>query len=145
MERLELGSEEYLKEVRERTNSNEEYLKSAKGEYAGYTFILEAEPEKGVPEPIIIGYTVEDGKIVDIWQGQRETEFTISGPYKVWVDILAGKMSPTKALTMRKLKVKGSLIKLLKYADATVKWVEILRTIPTKFHGQYEEYSFNGK
>jgi len=41
----------------------------------------------------------------------------------------------------RKLKVKGNFMKLLKYSDGMLRWVEILRTIPTKFEGQYAQHN----
>jgi hypothetical protein len=111
---MEFCSSEYLQEAKNRTNSDEQYLELAKGEHAGYTFVMRGEPEKGVDRDRVIGYTVEDGRIVDIWVGERETDFTITGKYDVWVNVLLGKLGATKALMMRKLKVKGDLLKLMK-------------------------------
>jgi hypothetical protein len=138
---MKLGSLEYLKEMMRVTNADENYLKLAKGEYESYTMVLNAEPKKGVEEPIVIGYKVEDGRITEVWEGKRPTTFTISGPYGVWVDILRGKLGPNKAITMRKLKVRGNFLKLLRSADATIRWVELLRTIPTEFEGEYAKYN----
>lgn len=137
-------SPEYLDEVKKRTNSDEEYLKLAKGEYASYTFVIEAEPKKGVEKNMVIGYVVEDGKIVDIWVGERKTDFTIIGKYETWVNVLLGKLDATKALMMRKLKAKGNFLKLMKYTKPTLRWLEILRTIPTEFHGDYSKYNIKG-
>jgi len=141
---LEFTSEEYLKEVMKRTNEDEEYLELAKEENASYTFIMEPEPEKGVDKAIILGYSVENGRITDIWLGERKTDFVISGKYGVWVSILRGEMGVTKAFLTRKLKVRGNLMKLLKLAKATERWLEILRTIPTEFHGDYSKYNIGG-
>jgi len=141
---VEFCSSKYLEEAKKRTNSDEKYLELAKGEYAGYTFVIKAEPDKGVNTDIVIGYVVEDGKIVDIWVGERETDFTITGRYGIWVDVLLGKLGATKALMMRKLKVKGSILKLMKYTKPTLRWLEILRTIPTEFHGEYSKYNIKG-
>ncbi|MFX1513269.1 MAG: SCP2 sterol-binding domain-containing protein [Promethearchaeota archaeon] len=134
--------DKHLNEIKKQVNSNEEYLEMAKGEgRKSFTFVLEAEPDKNAPE-IRIGYIEDDGIIEDIWEGDRETDFIIAGRYWNWVRILRGELGPTKALTMRKLKLKrGSLIKLLRGSDSTVKWVEILRSIPTEFHGEYSQYS----
>jgi len=138
---LEFCSSEYLEEAKNRTNSDEKYLELAKGEYASYTFVISAEPEKGMGRDLVMGYVVEDGRIADIWLGKRETDFTITGKYEVWVNVLRGKLGPTKALMMRKLKVKGNLLKLMKYTKPTLRWLEILRTIPTEFHGEYSKYN----
>lgn len=138
---MELASKEYLKEVMERSNADEKYLELAKGENASYTFMIQAEPHKGVEKDIVLGYTVEDGVTTDIWLGERKTDFTISGKYGVWVNILTGKTGVTKAFLTRKLKVRGDLMKILKLSAATERWLEILRTIPTEFHGEYAQYN----
>ena len=138
---MEFASEKYLKEVLKRSNADEKYLKLAKGENASYTFMIQAEPEKGVEKDIVLGYTVEDGVTTDIWLGERKTEFTISGKYGVWVNILIGKTGVTKAFLTRKLKVRGNLMKIIKMSKATERWLEILRTIPTEFHGEYAKYN----
>ncbi|MFX0115874.1 MAG: SCP2 sterol-binding domain-containing protein [Candidatus Hodarchaeota archaeon] len=138
-----LGCKEHLLEIQKRTNADKEYLAMAKGEgKKSFTFVLEAEPKKNVNEAIRIGYTENDGIIEEIWEGERETDFVISGKYGNWVRILRKELGPTKALTMRKLKLKkGGLIKLLRSSDSTVKWVEILASIPVEFHGDYAEFS----
>ena len=141
---MELASKEYLKEVMKRSNADKKYLELAKGENASYTFMIQAEPEKGVEKDIVLGYTVEDGVTTDIWLGERKTEFTISGKYGVWVNILTGKTGVTKAFLTRKLKIRGNLMKILKMSKATERWLEILRTIPTEFHGEYAKYNIKG-
>ncbi|GBD94746.1 SCP-2 sterol transfer family protein [bacterium BMS3Abin05] len=133
-----LGSNEWWAEAMKIVNSDETYYQLAKNLNKSYTFKVLAEPENGISENIIMGYKIENGKIVDHWEDERPTDFVIAGPYKVWYQILKGKMGPVKAMTMRKLKVKGPLPEMLKYNKATLRWVELLRTIKTEFHGNYE-------
>jgi hypothetical protein len=85
-----------------------------------------------------------DGKMNQVWVGQRPTLFTLSGPYSVWVDILRGKMGATKAITMRKLKTQGPFLQLLSGSKRIIRWVEILRTIPTEFEGNFAQYNLPG-
>lgn len=140
---MRLGSKEHLLEIQKQVNENEEYLEMTKGEgIKSFTFILEPEPKKNVTEIIRIGYRENDGVIEDIWEGEKETEFVITGKYGNWVRILRQELGATKALTMRKLKLKkGSLIKLLRTSDSTIKWIEILASIPVEFHGDYVNLS----
>ena len=56
---MEFASKEYLKEVMERSNVDEKYLELAKGEDASYTFMIQAEPKKGVEKDIVLGYKVD--------------------------------------------------------------------------------------
>ncbi len=133
-----LGNTEYLEEVAKRTNSDTEYLQLARGQNETYTLALEAEPAHQINERIVIGYRIEDGKITEIWQGERPTSFTLSGPYGVWVSILRGDLDPIPAFMKQKLHVKGNLIKLVSGATFINRWVAILRTIPTEFAGDYQ-------
>jgi putative sterol carrier protein len=138
---MKLGSQEYMKEVARRSNADEKYSTLAKGQYETYTLVLEAEPDKGVAESIIVGFDCQDGKFVEMWEGSKPTLFTLSAPYGTWVDVLRGKLGATKAITMRMLKVQGPFLQLLKGGNRVLRWVEILRTIPTEFEGDYSQYN----
>lgn len=141
---MKLGSPEYLEEVRNHSNADAEYRRLAKGESESYTMIMKAEPEKGVPEDVILGEQLKDGEVVEVWQGQRDTDFILTAKYGVWVDILRGQLNAVKALSLRRLKVKGSFLKLLK-SKSTDRWVEVLMSIPTEFEGEYAQYDTPGK
>ena len=141
---MKLATQEYFEEVRKRTNSDEEYRKLAKGENESYLMVMKAEPDKGVPEDVSGGYQLEDGEMTDIWLGERDTTFTLTAPYGIWVDILRGHLNATKALSLRKLKVKGSFLKLLKGSKSTDRWVQVLQSIPTEFNGEYSKYDTTG-
>ena len=141
---LKLGTTEYMQEVVKRTNSDAKYLQLSKDQNEIYTIMLDAEPEKGVNEALAICYRIENGKIVEVFHAEREATFRISAPYGIWVDILAGKLGVNKALMTRKLKVKGDLVKLLKYSDGVLRWVEILKTIPAEFEGLYSQSNMKG-
>ena len=75
---MKLGSLEYMAEVKRRSNSDPEYLELAKGNNDSYTLVMEPEPDKGVAQQIAIGFAHVDGKMNEIWLGERETDFTIS-------------------------------------------------------------------
>lgn len=141
---MKLGSMEYMQEVMARSNGDEKYRQMAKGQYETYTLVQQAEPEKGVQESVILGFESKDGEFVEVWVGQRATLFTLSAPYGVWVDILRGKLGATKAITMRRLKTQGPLLQLLKGAPRVLRWVDLLRTIPTEFEGEYAQYDIPG-
>ena len=142
---MKLASMEYLEEVKKRSNADPKYLELAKGNNESYTLVLEPEPEKGVGEQIIVGFDNVDGVMNELWLGQRPTQFTLSAPYGVWVDILRGKMGPTKAIASRKLRTQGPFLQLLQGGNRIIRWVEILRTIPTEFEGEYAQFDLPGE
>jgi hypothetical protein len=142
---MKLASMEYLKEIKKRSNTDPKYLELAKGNNESYTLVLEPEPEKGVSEQIIVGFDNVDGVMNELWLGQRPTQFTLSAPYGVWVDILRGKMGPTKAIASRKLRTQGPFLQLLQGGNRIIRWVEILRTVPTEFEGEYTQFNLLGE
>ena len=141
---MKLASLEYMEEAKKRSNADAAYLELAKGNNESYTLVLEPDPGQGVVDTISVGFDNVDGLMNQAWLGQRPTQFTLSAPYGVWVDILRGKMGPTKAITMRKLKTQGPFLQLLQGGARIVRWVEILRTIPTEFEGTYAQYNLPG-
>jgi len=136
---------EYLEEAKKRSNSDPEYLELARGDTESYTLVLQEEPDRGVGEEIVVGFDIVDGKMNEVWLGERPTDFTIAGPYGVWVDILRGKMAPNKAIAMRKLTTRGPFLQLLQRSNRIIRWVKVLRTIPTEFEGHYAEYDLPGE
>jgi putative sterol carrier protein len=140
--RIELGSDEYQATFKEKINSDEEYANLASSVEDSYTLILQGEPDKGVPDTMIVGFAIKDGKMTDIWSGEKDTSFILSAPYRVWVDILLGKIGANRAFITRKLSIKGNMPRLLKTAKATDRLVALLREIPTEFHGEYRDKSF---
>ena len=142
---MKLGSTEYMQEVVKRTNSDAKYLELSREENEIYTLVLEAEPEKGVAEALTISYRIENGKIAEVYPTEREATFRLSAPYGIWVEILTGKLSANRALMTRKLKVKGDFMKLVKSSEGVLRWIEILRTLPTEFEGQYAQFNIKCK
>jgi putative sterol carrier protein len=140
--RLELGSDEYKNEFQERINNDTEYAELAASVDDSYTLVLQADADKGVNDTMIVGFEIKSGKMTDIWTGERETSFILSAPYRVWVDILLGKMGANRAFITRKLSIKGNMPRLLKTAKATDRLVSLLREIPTEFHGAFKDQSF---
>lgn len=140
---MKLGTTEYLKEVQKRENEDEEFRRLSKGESESYTFVMKAEPDKGVPEDVVLGQQARDGEIIENWIGYRDTDFTMTARYGVWVDILRGKLSLDKAVLLRKIKLKGGLFKLMKY-KSNDRYMEIIVSIPTEFEGDYARYNTSG-
>ncbi|MEW6032134.1 MAG: SCP2 sterol-binding domain-containing protein [Bacillota bacterium] len=134
---MRFASMEYVKKMQEVLNSDEQHRRAAKGETDSYLLVLDPEPDKGVAERHIVGYSMVDGEVTEAWTGQRKTTFVLSAPYGVWVSILEGRLGPIAAMTTRRLKIRGNLLKLLSGSDSTLRMVELLRTIPTEFEGEY--------
>lgn len=55
------------------------------------------------------------------------------GPYKNWKKLISGKMNATRALLGRKLKVKGSMAKIMKNTRAAAELTKAAQQVPTEF------------
>lgn len=128
-----------MEEAKKRVNEDATYEELAKSVDDSYTLVMQAEPAKGVSQSLVIGFKISQGKMTDIWLGDKKTDFILSAPYGVFVDILKGNLDVTRAFITRKLKIKGSLARLLKTAKATERFVDVLKTIPTEFEGKYQQ------
>ena len=142
---MKVCSPEWLAEAKKRTNEDEKHRELAKGNNESYTLVLEPELDKGVTTTTIIGFDNVDGLMNEVWEGLRPTVFTLSAPYGAWVDILRGKMGATKAIATRRLRTQGPFLQLLQGGNRIIRWVEILRTIPTEFEGTYAQYDLPGE
>ncbi len=140
-----LGSEEYVDEAKKRINADAKYQELAKNVNDSYTLIFLPEPNKGVKEKVVLGFTIANGKMTEKWIGEKPTSYIMTAPYGVYVDILTGKLNVNRAFISRKLKVKGSIPRILKTARATERLVDVLATIPTEFTGDYQDKSTTGQ
>lgn len=129
-------SKEWIEALAERLKSDEEYQEAAKGFEAIFQFIVEPEPDKGINERKEVGIKLP--QCDETWEGVRDdANYTMSGKYGIYVDVMNGEMGATKAIAMRKLKVKGNLANLLKYKKAIDRYVEVLGEVQSEFEGDY--------
>lgn len=142
IERYIFLSKEYRNTLRDALNEDELYEEAASKINNSYTLEVLEEESKGIKHSLHIGYTIEKGKMTDVWEGKKETPFLMSAPYGIWVEIVKGRLNSTKAFMTRKLKVKGSLKEILRSGKATDRLIKLLQSIPTEFEGSYKEESF---
>ncbi|MBW1989355.1 MAG: SCP2 sterol-binding domain-containing protein [Deltaproteobacteria bacterium] len=127
---------EWFQALADELNSSDEYKKAA-SKYEG-ALCLEVLKEPGMLEEDIYGY-------VDPYHGEirefcimespdeKETEFQVSGPYSTWKEIVKGNLDPMQAIMKGKLKVRGSMAKLLKEVKASQAMLKSLKNIPTRY------------
>lgn len=128
-------SEEWIKQFKEAVNENKAYEEAAKDWEGDFLFIIT--PDEKFPH--------EEVYYIDLWHGKcrqaykvpsREaikTEFIYEGPYSNWVKLVKGEFDPLGALLMRKFKLTGSFVKVMRYTKAAVELVKTTSKIPTEF------------
>ncbi len=121
----------WIKEAMVKVNASEAYQKAAKVWEGDLVFIVTA-----VPDERQVAYLYMDlwhGECRDAYETTADTksEFTITAPLTVWRDVLDGKLDPIRGIMSRKLKVSGSMAKIMKSPKAASELVNACSTIDT--------------
>jgi putative sterol carrier protein len=125
-------SEEWLKALETRINSDPRYAEIAKHWEGDLFFIIE--PEGSLQEPLTF--------YLDLWHGscrktayqpQPETypnpAFTLTASYNNITAILSGKMNPMTAMMTSKLKVKGSMGYMMRNVPTVLDFVRVAQEV----------------
>ncbi len=119
----------------EELNANEEYEKAAKDWEGDFLFVCT--PEGSLQEEAVFH--------VDLWHGKCrsarmltpeekvETAFTYTGPYGNWIKLINKEIDPIRGLLTGKFKLKGSMMKVMRYTKAAKLLVETAGQVPTDF------------
>jgi putative sterol carrier protein len=123
----------WIKEAKEKINASEAYQKAANVWEGDLVFIVTA-----VPDERQVAYLY-----MDLWHGEcrdayetdknKNSEFTITAPVAVWRDVLEGKLDPIRGIMSRKLKMSGSMAKIMKSPKAASELVNACSNIDTEW------------
>ena len=134
---LEFPRAAWFEALADEINRSEAYRAAAADWEGDIAFVIEADPERGVPNDVW-GY-------LDLWHGSCRSgrlstaddgataEFVISASYRRWKDVVRGDLDPVRAMMQGKLRVRGDLPKILRYVQAAHELVAICGTVPTRF------------
>lgn len=118
-------------------NGSDEYRVAAADWEGDVAFLVEAEPDIGVPEDVW-GY-------LDLWHGACRgggvvaaergagAAYLLSAPYTRWKDIVLGHLDPIKGMMQGKLKVRGDLPTIVRYVRAANELVRLTGEVETTF------------
>jgi putative sterol carrier protein len=133
-------SDEWLAAFDERINGSETYREAAATWEGDIAFVLEAEPDHGVPEDAWI--------ILDLWHGEcrsarmatpaecERTRYLIRAPYSRWKEVLRKRLDPVKGMMQGKLKLQGDLPEIVRHVRAANELVHLTTLVPTEFLGE---------
>ena len=101
------------------------------------SFLIEAEPDKGVPDDVWAW--------LDLWHGEcraggvvaadrgATAAFVIRAPYSRWKEVLQGDLDPVRGMMQGKLRVQGDLPTIVRYVRAANELVHLTGTVETEF------------
>ena len=126
-------SDEWIKALRDMLNASESYRRSAK-DWEG-DFIFVADPDDAYPDTAYLHLQLYHGSSAGAAQvypdTMPETEFTINAPYSTWRKVIDGKLDPIQGMMTGQLKLKGDLMKVMRYPKAAQEIVSCCAKIPT--------------
>lgn len=121
----------------EAINSSEEYREAAAEWEGDIAFLVEAEPDRNVPDDVWAR--------LDLWHGACRgggpiasedgpaSAYVLAAPYTRWKDVVLGDLDPIRAMMQGKLRVRGDLPTIVRQVRAANELVRLLGDVPTEF------------
>jgi putative sterol carrier protein len=137
MDALSFPSEAWFEAFAAQINASEEYEAAAADWEGDVAFLIQAEPDKGVPE--------DRWGWLDLWHGAcrgsamidedraATAAYALTAPYSRWKDVLLGDLEPVKGMLQGKLKVRGDLPTIVRHVRAANELVRLTGEVPTRF------------
>jgi putative sterol carrier protein len=128
-------SDEWIKELSRQLNASETYEKSAKDWEGDFVFVCEHDEVYDGTAYLFLG--LHHGKSPDAAMiasvEEREAEFVIRAPFSNWRKVIEGKLDPIQGMMMRKLKLTGNMMKIMRYPKAAQEIVACCTLVSTDF------------
>jgi putative sterol carrier protein len=135
---IKFPSDEWIKALSAKLNESESYEKSAKDWEGDFIFVVE--PDDAYPETAYLFLGLYHGKSPDAAMvataDEREAEYILRAPFSTWRQVIEGKLDPIQGMMTRKLKLKGNMMKIMRYPKAAQEIVACCALIPTDFGGE---------
>jgi len=126
-------SDEWIKELSRLLNESPSYEASAKDWEGDFVFVIE--PDGALDEEAHLFLGLLHGKSPDAAlltsATERKAEYVIRAPYGVWRKVIDAELDPIQGMMMRKLKLEGNLMKIMRYPKAAKEIVSCCADVPT--------------
>ncbi len=113
------------------------YGELSKGWHGSVVDHILADPVVGLDEDMYLYMDLEDGVCRSLRLVPKEIgeggDFILSGAYERWKQIMRGELDPTKAMMQGKIKLKGHLPTIVRYAKASTRLAELVAQVKTIF------------
>jgi putative sterol carrier protein len=126
-------SEEWFLRYVEELNASEEYQEAAKDWEGDFVYVIL--PDKGLEKEYCYYLDLYHGKCREHHplesRGSKKAEFMLMGKYRNWRKIGEGKLDGMKAILTGRMKLKGSMSKVMKYTKAANELTMAATRVPT--------------
>ena len=130
-------TDEWFQDFIGRINASEEYAEAAANWEGEVAFVIEAEPDRGLPEDV--------WATLDLWHGAcrgggviaeeaaSQAPFVIRASLSRWREVLEGDLDPVRGMVQGKLKLRGDLPTILRYVRASSELVHLTELVDTTY------------
>jgi len=134
-------STDWASAFKDEINKSSSYKSAGKGWKWTVGLVIEAEPDKKVPEPVGVVMDLFDGEARDIKIGSaaeaQTCNFVVTAPYTRWKQVSTKELDPIKGMLTGKLKLKGDLPTIVRYTRATQELVECTTRFPVDWPDEH--------
>jgi putative sterol carrier protein len=128
-------SDEWIADLSRLLNESPSYESSAKDWEGDFVFVVE--PDGRFTETVYLFLGLRHGKSTGAsllsTPDERPAEYRIRAPYSVWRKVIEGELDPIQGMMMRKLKLEGNLMKIMRYPKAAQEIVSCCADVPTEW------------
>jgi putative sterol carrier protein len=128
-------SEEWLKELIEKLNADQQYAQIAKNWEGDMVFMIEA--DSTLNEPVIYYLDLWHGKCRDAYPLEdfysKDPALLMSAPYNTVAQLMKGELEVIQALLTRKISVKGNMVLLMRNVPTVLDFVRCCREITDSY------------
>lgn len=126
---------EWVQELADKLNANEEYAKAAADMEAD--FLLAVEEDDLLDKSVYLYINLVRGKITEVAEfksaDEKEAAFVLAAEYSVWKDIIKQETNTMECIMRGKMKMKGDMSMIMKQPQAQSILAETMTQVETKF------------
>jgi len=118
------GTQQWADAVRNRIQNDAEYRAAAEGWGVDFNgnILFTIEPGAGLKDAVHLLLELKDGGCLGARLlpdgSQADAGFKLRGPWPAWKQVIDGEIKPILAISLRKIRLEGSLVVLMKYVPA---------------------------
>lgn len=121
---------DYWREVESVANSDQEFALRARGFTASFAFRV---TDRTDLPPVYMKF--DTGKVVELRELRlgEVTDFTLEGPYEVWVKINKEEIDGANAIMTRQIQFKGNTSNIIRYGKAFLRLFALMQKVPVEY------------
>ncbi len=137
MAKIKALTQEWMDAYKAAILADPEYKEVAKDWEGSVSLIVNADPSKGLPEPVYLFQDYWHGEVKDFIVCDKakaeDATFVMTGDYSRWKQVALKELDATKGLLQGKLKMKGNLPYVVRNIKVVNKVVDILGRVDTQW------------